>query len=44
MPRQIVFIMTDTQGANCGGCYGNSELKTPNLDRLADSGIRFDHV
>ena len=40
--RQIVFIMTDTQGANIVGCYGRPELKTPNIDRIASEGIRFD--
>jgi len=34
--------MTDTQGANCVGCYGHQELCTPNLDRLAAQGVRFD--
>jgi arylsulfatase A-like enzyme len=26
------------------GCYGNRELKTPNLDRLAQEGVRFDRA
>ena len=37
----FVFIMTDTQGANVVGTYGHSELKTPNIDRLAEKGIKF---
>jgi uncharacterized sulfatase len=40
--RQFVFIMCDTQGANCVGCYGRPELHTPNIDALAASGARFD--
>lgn len=37
----IVCILTDDQGAWALGCYGNSELKTPNIDRLAEEGVRF---
>lgn len=44
MKRQVVFIMTDTQGTNMLGCYGNPELRTPRLDRLAAEGIRFDRA
>lgn len=39
----IVFILSDDQGAWAMGCAGNSEIRTPNLDRLAKEGIRFDH-
>ena len=35
--------MTDTQGANVVGCYGNPELETPNIDRLAAEGIKFEN-
>lgn len=42
--RQVVMIMTDTQGANVVGCYGRPEMKTPNLDRLAAEGMRFDRA
>ncbi len=43
MPRadQIVFIMTDTQRADMVGCYGQPQMHTPNLDRLAARGVRF---
>ena len=40
----FVVIMTDTQGANLVGCYGHPELRTPNIDRLAAEGIRFDRA
>lgn len=40
----FVLIMTDTQGANMVGCYGRPALQTPNLDRLAGEGIRFDRA
>lgn len=38
----ILFILTDDQGAWAMGCSGNSDIKTPNLDSLARQGIRFD--
>ena len=30
----IVFVLTDDQGAWAMGCAGNQDVKTPNLDRL----------
>jgi len=42
MPRpNFVLIMTDTQGANIIGTYGHPELGTPNIDRLAETGVKF---
>jgi len=37
----IILIMADDLGYGDLGCYGASHLQTPNIDRLADSGIRF---
>jgi arylsulfatase A-like enzyme len=37
----LVFILTDNQGAWTLGCYGNPDIRTPNIDRLAAEGIRF---
>lgn len=37
----IVFILADDLGFNQIGAYGNTPIKTPNLDRLAKNGIRF---
>ena len=42
--RRVILIMTDTQRTDMLGCYGNTDLKTPNLDRLAAEGIRFDRA
>ena len=36
----IVLIMADDMGYSDLGCYGG-EIKTPNLDRLAENGIRY---
>ena len=38
----IVFLMTDDQSTYSMGCYGNPDVQTPNLDRLAHDGIVFD--
>ena len=39
----ILFILSDDQGPWAMNCAGTSELITPNLDRLADTGIRFEN-
>jgi arylsulfatase A-like enzyme len=40
----ILFIMTDQQQAGMMSCEGNKWLKTPALDRLAASGVRFERA
>ncbi|MCA9174963.1 MAG: sulfatase-like hydrolase/transferase [Planctomycetales bacterium] len=37
----VVFILTDNHGAWTLGCYGNPDIRTPNLDRMAAEGMRF---
>lgn len=37
----VVFILSDNQSAWTLGCYGNRDIRTPNIDRLAAEGIRF---
>ena len=37
----IVFIIADDVSWDDLGCYGNSEVKTPNIDRLTSEGIKF---
>ncbi|MBN2313286.1 MAG: sulfatase-like hydrolase/transferase [Sedimentisphaerales bacterium] len=39
----IVFIMADDLGYECLGCYGSQSYKTPVLDELARTGMRFEH-
>lgn len=39
----IVFILTDDQGYWSMGCYGNKEIRTPNIDKLAQDGIKFEN-
>ena len=38
----IILVMTDDQGWGQTGYYNHPVLKTPNLDRMADNGLRFD--
>jgi arylsulfatase A-like enzyme len=37
----IIYIMADDMGYADLGCYGNTMIKTPHVDRLAEEGIRF---
>lgn len=37
----VILIVSDDQGTVDMGCYGASDLRTPNMDALASRGIRF---
>ncbi len=39
----VLLILSDDHSVPYLGCYGNPDLKTPNIDRLAKEGIRFDN-
>lgn len=41
--RQVVLIMTDTTRKDMVGCY-NPGMITPNIDRLAEEGIRYENA
>ena len=40
----IILIIADDVSWDDIGCYGNSVVRTPNLDRMAKEGIRFTNV
>jgi N-acetylgalactosamine-6-sulfatase len=37
----IILILADDLGYGDLGCYGCSDIKTPNIDKLAERGVRF---
>ncbi|WP_411826812.1 sulfatase [Luteolibacter sp. AS25] len=42
-PPNIIYLMSDDQSTYTMGCYGNPDVKTPNLDKLAEDGMAFDN-
>ncbi len=40
----LIAIVTDDQAAWTMGCYGGTEIPTPNFDRLAATGARFENA
>ncbi|MGB7157940.1 MAG: sulfatase-like hydrolase/transferase, partial [Tepidisphaeraceae bacterium] len=38
----VVFVLVDDLGYGELGCYGNTRAHTPNIDRLASEGVRFE--
>ncbi|MDN5202148.1 sulfatase-like hydrolase/transferase [Fulvivirgaceae bacterium BMA10] len=39
----IILIMADDLGVETLGCYGSDDYKTPNLDQLANEGMKFEN-
>lgn len=39
----VILILADDMGYSDIGCYG-SEISTPNIDSLAEKGIRFSQI
>lgn len=42
-PPNILYIMSDDHAAHAIGCYGSRINQTPNIDRLASGGMRFEN-
>lgn len=42
--RKVIFIMVDSQRWDMVSCYADSGVKTPNIDRLAADGIRYERA
>ncbi|MGK7864937.1 sulfatase-like hydrolase/transferase [Falsiroseomonas sp. E2-1-a4] len=40
--KNVLFIMSDEHSKRVAGCYGNTLVRTPNIDRLAEQGTVFD--
>lgn len=43
-PRNVLFIMCDQLRWDYLSCYGHPTLHTPNIDRLANAGVRFNNA
>ena len=43
-PPHLVLFLADDHGAADAGCYGNRQVRTPHLDRLAGEGVRFERA
>lgn len=43
MPNNILLLIADDLGRLLG-CYGDKSIKTPNIDKLANQGTRFDNA
>ena len=42
--KNILLLFVDQHRQDCLGCYGNPVVRTPNIDRLAKNGIRFNNA
>ena len=42
--RNVLFVMCDQLRRDHVSCYGGSRVETPNIDRLAAHGVRFDNA
>lgn len=42
--RNVLFLFSDQHNQKIAGCYGDKVVQTPNIDRLANEGVRFDNA
>ena len=42
--RNVLLLISDNQTWHDVGCYGNSVVQTPHIDRLAAEGVRFEQA
>ncbi|MBK34944.1 MAG: arylsulfatase A [Gemmatimonadetes bacterium] len=42
--QNVILILADDLGYECLGCYDGKSYKTPNLDGMAERGVRFNHA
>ena len=42
--KKVIVVMLDTLQFNYLGCYGNTRVKTPNIDRFATEGVVFENA
>ncbi|MEM1324616.1 MAG: sulfatase-like hydrolase/transferase [Bacteroidota bacterium] len=42
--KNVLFIISDDLATHAVGCYGNDIIRTPNIDALAASGVRFERA
>ena len=43
-PTNLILFQSDNHNRDLLGCYGHPLVKTPNLDRIASNGVRFDNA
>ncbi|MDF1739961.1 MAG: sulfatase [Verrucomicrobiales bacterium] len=42
--KNVLLLISDNQTWHDVGCYGNKTVKTPNIDKLASEGVRFEEA
>ena len=39
----VIVLLADDLGVGDLGCFGNDSMRTPNIDRLCNEGVKFTH-